>query len=72
MAVNTILLHGNSVLHNTPFKGTSGHQMVSLPGFFNGQHMSIKIDDNILSKHTLLIGGTGTGKTNSLNFLNNF
>lgn len=68
MAVNTILLHGNSVLHNTPFKGTSGHQMVSLPGFFNGQHMSIKIDDNILSKHTLLIGGTGTGKTNSLNF----
>lgn len=68
MAVNTILLHGNSVLHNTPFKGTSGRQMVSLPGFFNGQHMSIKIDDNILSKHTLLIGGTGTGKTNSLNF----
>lgn len=68
MAVNTILLHGNSVLHNTPFNGTSGHQMVSLPGFFNGQHMSIKIDDNILSKHTLLIGGTGTGKTNSLNF----
>lgn len=68
MAVNTILLHGNSVLHNTPFKGTSGRQMVSLPGFFHGQHMSINIDDNILSKHTLLIGGTGTGKTNSLNF----
>lgn len=68
MAVNTVVLHGNSILHNKPIKGTIHQKMVSLPGTYNGLHTNIDIDENILSKHTLLIGGTGTGKTNALNY----
>lgn len=64
MSLNTIVLHGNSVQLNKPNFSQNGNCKVSLPGKYKNQHFSIDIDDDILSKHTLLIGATGTGKTN--------
>jgi type IV secretory pathway TraG/TraD family ATPase VirD4 len=37
---------------------------VILNGTSNGKKVSFGIDDDILSKHTLLVGGTGCGKSN--------
>lgn len=65
MGVNTIVLNGNSVHLNTPDMSIKGERRVSLPGTFNNHHTSISLDNEILSKHTLLIGATGTGKTNT-------
>lgn len=65
MGVNTIVLNGNSVHLNTPNMKTNGKSRVSLPGLINNQPTTINLDDDILSKHTLLIGATGTGKTNT-------
>ena len=68
MSANTKIIQGNSVLQGSPSIKTTYCKKVSLPGLFNGKHLSIDIDDNILSMHTLLIGGTGSGKTNTFNY----
>lgn len=65
MSINTVILHGNSVQLNKPSITPKYNHKVLLPGTFKNQHLSIDIDDDILSKHTLLIGATGTGKTNT-------
>ena len=65
MGINTVVLNGNSIQLNSPDMSLSGAQKVTIPGYFNNQHISINLDDEILSKHTLLIGSTGTGKTNT-------
>ena len=65
MGVNTVILNGNSVQLNIPDIKIKGACRVSLPGMFNNQHTTINLDDETLSKHTLLIGATGTGKTNT-------
>jgi len=62
MNISTRLLWGNSVSQNTP-PGLSAGAMVKLPGTFNGKPSSISLDESALSKHTMLIGGTGCGKT---------
>lgn len=65
MSVNTVILHGNSVQLNKPNITVTSNKKVNLPGYYNNQHLSIGLDDDILSKHSLLIGATGTGKTNT-------
>ena len=65
MGVNTVVIQGNSVQLNLFNNNIKGVKKVQLPGVFNNQHTYINIDDDILSKHTLLIGGTGSGKTNT-------
>lgn len=42
---------------------------VALPGKYQGSPAFLRLDETILSKHMLLIGGTGCGKTNVFNFL---
>ncbi|GHU16063.1 hypothetical protein FACS1894163_04730 [Spirochaetia bacterium] len=63
MAVNFKLLHGNSVTKNMPPPDIRS-PVIRLNGKFNGQPKFFSIDEDILSKHILLVGGTGCGKTN--------
>ena len=39
--------------------------VISIPGTFNGIKDYFSLNEDILSKHLLLIGGTGCGKTNT-------
>lgn len=63
MALTSSILHGNSIRQTTP-PAMQGNVKVLLPGMFQQTCKSIGIDDDILSKHILLMGGTGCGKTN--------
>ena len=65
MGVNTVVIQGNSVQLNLFNNNIKGSKKVELPGVYNNQHTYLNLDDDILSKHTLLIGGTGSGKTNT-------
>lgn len=65
MGVNTVVIQGNSVQLNLLNNNIKGSKKVELPGVYNNQHTYVNLDDDILSKHTLLIGGTGSGKTNT-------
>jgi len=56
------LLYGNSVSQNTP-PGQSAGAMVKLAGTHAGKPSAFALDNDVLSKHTMLIGGTGCGKT---------
>jgi len=60
--MNLRLLYGNSVTQNTPPALTSPSK-VKLTGTYAGQPSAFSLTDDILSKHTMLIGGTGCGKT---------
>jgi len=42
---------------------------ISLPGKYNQQKYDLKLDSDFLSKHLLLVGETGCGKTNVINYL---
>lgn len=64
MYVNSTLIHGESVLHTNPIQYTYNKECISLSGSYNDQHLSLSISQDILSKQTLLLGGTGSGKTN--------
>lgn len=68
MGVNTILIQGNSLQLNSLDNSIKGSKKVELPGIYNNRHTYLNLDDDILSKHTLLIGGTGSGKTNTFNY----
>ncbi len=68
MSVNLNIIQGDSVLHTSIPKMDSGIPCVSIPGKFGQQQMYLKLTPDILSKHTLLIGGTGCGKTNVFNY----
>lgn len=62
MAINFKLLYGNSVSKNSPPVQVNS-SIIKLTGKFNGQHSSFGIGQDELSKHMLLMGGTGCGKT---------
>lgn len=64
---NSTVLHGYSIQQTAPPCSTN-RCPVMLPGMFHNQHFTLGISDDYLSKHTLLIGGTGCGKTNVINF----
>ena len=68
MSSKTSLIHGN-LLSENHFPGTNnGSAIVHLPGTYNNSHTEIGLTDDTLSKHTLLVGGTGCGKTNLMYF----
>lgn len=57
-----------SILNNNPVCGArNGYLFFS--GIHNGIQSSISIDEDILSKHMLLIGATGCGKSNTFYFI---
>jgi type IV secretory pathway VirB4 component len=55
-------MYGNSVTQNQP-PGTSSGGKVKLTGTHAGKPSAFSLDMDALSKHTMLIGGTGCGKT---------
>jgi len=63
--VNARILYGNSISQNKPpnppRQGTGAK--VKLTGKYAEKPSSFVLDDDILSKHAMLIGGTGCGKT---------
>ncbi|MCM1507989.1 MAG: type IV secretion system DNA-binding domain-containing protein [Ruminococcus flavefaciens] len=60
--MNIRLLQGQSVEKNQPPQSCV-NPVVTLSGKHNGKSAKFYLDESILSKHTLLIGGTGCGKT---------
>ena len=62
MNVSSRLLYGNSVSQNTP-PGHSAGSKVKLTGTNAGNRSVFTLDSDVLGKHTMLIGGTGCGKT---------
>ncbi len=56
-------LYGQIVSENTPY--CSNNPIITLAGESNGKKTKFSIDESILSKHMLFIGGTGCGKTNA-------
>lgn len=69
MIARTTTIQGNSVLQNNlPSIVTSGSGVI-LPGTFRNQKCNLILNNDILSKHILISGGTGCGKTNVFNFL---
>ena len=62
MDVKITPLYG-SVLEQNPVVGVKS-PFITIPGTFQGQKSSLMIDKDTLSKHTMLIGGTGCGKSN--------
>jgi type IV secretory pathway TraG/TraD family ATPase VirD4 len=55
-------LHGNIVAQNLP-PGQKNGAKVKLSGTYAGKPDTFTLDEGVLSKHTMLIGGTGCGKT---------
>ena len=55
-------MFGNSV-SKTSLPPKKSNAFVTLNGKFNGTTASFDLDEDTLSKHTMLIGGTGCGKT---------
>jgi type IV secretory pathway VirB4 component len=62
MNISSRLLYGNSVSQNTP-PGQSAGAKVKLTGTHAGKPSAFTLDSDVLSKQTMLIGGTGCGKT---------
>ncbi len=52
-------------LHDTPVIPPTNNSICYLQGTSNNLQSQIPLDESILSKHVLLLGGIGTGKTNT-------
>lgn len=63
MAITNEIIYGNSINSeiNLPVFASP---LVTIKGRSGASMASFGIDESILSKHTLLVGGTGSGKTN--------
>lgn len=68
MSVNLIAIQGDSVLQTSPPQYKNVNSGIMLPGSYKGIASNLFVDSDLLSKHILLIGGTGCGKTNVFNF----
>ena len=64
METNITVIQGDVIDKNIPPTNLPQNSIVELPGKYKGRSQGIKITENILSKHSMLIGGTGSGKTN--------
>lgn len=62
MSVSTKILYGDTLDKILPPQKKTNY-IVKLPGTYKGKPTSFEIDTDILSKHSLFIGGTGCGKT---------
>lgn len=58
------VIYGTCLRENFPPKFNAGCVPVILCGEYSGKSSSFALTDEILSRHILMIGGTGTGKTN--------
>lgn len=63
MPVSHEIIYGGMLEKNSP-PPDGIKSIIHVPGSFQGQNCKFGITDDILSKHILLVGGTGCGKTN--------
>lgn len=69
MSVNLVTIQGDSVLNTSPPQNDSIKKGgVVLPGIHKTIPTKLIVNNDIMSKHLLLIGGTGCGKTNVFNY----
>jgi len=68
MSVNVVAVQGDVVEHISPPMPNGIGEGILLPGTHKGRSMKISINHDLLSKHLMLIGGTGCGKTNVFNY----
>ena len=57
------IIHGDKLENGRPTQVES--PIVSIPGKYKGTKSTVDLNESILSRHILLIGGTGCGKTNT-------
>ena len=55
-------MHGESVVQNTP-PARPNKPLITVKGIHNDSPSEFYLDEDILSKHMMLVGGTGCGKT---------
>ena len=60
------IIFGTSVLENYPPK--IDNTAIGYPGLASGGYSAFSIDEDLLSRHILLLGGSGCGKTNAFLF----
>ena len=63
MPINHEVIYGNLLEKNVPPPDTL-KSAIRIQGEFQGHKSAFGISEEILSKHILLVGGTGSGKTN--------
>ena len=63
MSISKQVLEGSSLYMNRP-PALGGKEKVILKGTHQGKTAAFGVDESILSKHMLFVGGTGCGKTN--------
>ena len=63
--VLTSVLAGERLCDNYP-SSSGGQVKAQLPGSCRGQRASIALTESTLSRHLMLIGGTGSGKSNTI------
>lgn len=63
MAIQNTILHGTQLKSNTI--PVINNPKVIIPGRFENRMTKLSLNDDILSKHLMLIGGTGCGKSNT-------
>lgn len=64
MAVKITTIQGDCINQTTPPTKCFERSIVTIPGYFNKKQTQLGFSEDVLSKHLLLIGGTGCGKTN--------
>ena len=69
MSTSTKTIHGTRVEDNTFPSVQNSSNAITIPGRFGNESKHLHLDQELLSKHMLLIGGTGSGKTNLINFI---
>ena len=62
MEIMRSLMHGDSVAQNTP-PPKPDNPKITINGIFADNPHTFYIDEDILSKHMMFVGGTGCGKT---------
>lgn len=62
------ILYGDK-LGNNPFIDCGVETNISIPGKFKSECKKLKLSNDLLSKHLLLLGGTGCGKTNTMYYI---
>ena len=63
MPINHEVVYGGLLENNYPIPDVP-KAVIHVPGEFHGKKCTFGITEEILSKHILLVGGTGCGKTN--------
>ena len=56
-------IYGSLLEYN---KLCSGEPYISIPGIYAKAPARLDVDNDIMSKHILMSGGTGSGKTNAI------